>query len=400
MPGLGPDATALLAEVAAALDIPPKKAELLGERLWRFCSAIRQPRKDDGTCNKTPFFERWDTNPVTSHLTTGDRRYATEQECQRIAASLLALALEAKGAKVPTSAGAKTARQVLGRPLVAGGLRCCYTNQAVTVGDLQLAMDYTTQRLGAYEIPVGYVQDLAAGGRHEIANVRWMKPIHVNYQLRKALATGLVAAGVAGEKAADLLDKIQVKSYCTDKVTMPPHFSNRDIRWATWPEGIQYASHHDCARVELELMAALFEFDGAPALDPALVSAVTSIRGATLAPGARRCAVTGKKLVYQAFVDSISSAHGKAEFHVGHLVPLTRGGKHKADNIAWMSGAGNRIQGNDTLDEIEATLAQATAYHMVRDSETGKPIPPERIGLLLDALNKIRKQKGLPPLAW
>src|SRR5439155_7965906 len=139
-----------------------------------------------------------------------------------------------------------------------------------------------------------YKVGLDSGGTHARSNVGWMKPLHVVYELRAALRSSLAAAGVAPEAIDTALDKIQVKSNCTDKQTMPPYFSNRDIRWATWPSSPQYASHFDCAKVELELMAELFEFSMAPPLAAALASAVGASRGSPVSSQPRVCFVTGK----------------------------------------------------------------------------------------------------------
>ena len=364
----------LLLCVQEALKLTSTQAKRLCERLWRFSASIRQPRKDDRSCNKTPFFNRWDTDPQTSHLTTADPRHASEEKCERVYETLLALLLETHEISKLTPQALALVKQALGRPFQPQSLVCIHTGQAISGNDIKLALGYTTLGLGTYEIPTSYQVELNAGGRHEHTNVGWMKPLHVNHALRDTLLLHLAQFGVPKNRYKNALEKIMVKSYCTDKRTMPPHFSNRDVRWATWPDSTQYASHYQCAMIELELMAQLYEFADAPMLDDEIASTVTEVRGQPILPGARQCFVVGLDLSYQDYVQAaINPKGGKSAYHVGHIIPLTRGGKHNWENIAWMSDDGNRIQGNDTLGEIEAKLVDAVEYHLRRDMKLDNP---------------------------
>ena len=400
---IGTEASDLLLRVQEALQLSVPQTTKLKERLWTFSNRIRQPRKDDGKCNKTPFCDRWDTNIITSHLTPTDPRYATESECQQIFGKLLALMLEAEEVNDLSSTTTKLAESFLGRSFQAQTLVCVHTQQKILKSDLKLALGYSTQRLGGYEIPTSYILDLDLGGYHQIANVGWMKPLHINYQLRQALCTHLQQAEVKRAAISNALDKIQVKAYCTDKVTMPPHFSNRDVRWATWTDGNQYASHFQCAMIEMELMTQLYEFTNAPMLDPKLSDAVTKIRGQAVVSGSRLCFVTGEILCFEDYLQAaVNPKGGKSNYHVGHLLPLTRGGKHRWDNIAWVSDAGNRIQGNDTLEEIEARLIKAVEYHIRRDLTTPNLLPTLDLKgkRLWSLLNDIRSQLSKPSIPW
>ena len=368
------EAKALLSHVRETLGLTAKQSNKLHDRLWRFSAYIRQPRKDDRSCNKTPFFERWDINPQTSYLTAEDPRYASEEECKRVYEMLLALLLEAHGIPDPPPQAIALVEQVLGRPFQPHSLVCVHTGRAISGDDIKRALGYTTQRLGAYEIPTSYCVELHAGGRHVHKNVGWMKPLHINYSLRDVLHSHFTQSGVPMNAINNALDKIQVKAYCTDKQTMPPHFSNRDVRWATWPDSVQYASHYQCAMIEMELIVELYEFVNAPTLDDELTSAIVEIRGRPIQPGTRRCFVTGRYLDYEDYAQAaINPKGGKSAYHVGHIVPLTRGGKHNWKNIAWVSDDGNRIQGNDTLEEIEVKLVEAVEYHLRRDMAMGEP---------------------------
>lgn len=399
---LGAAAYSLLPYVQNSLSLSNKAFEKLKHRLWCFSASLRQPRKDDGTCNKTPFFHRWNTNLTTSHLTQADPRYATEEECQKIFVTLLGNLLEAYSASVSEKAR-KIAEEILERPFQPNSLHCVETGNKISSEDIRQAMDYATAGLSSYEIPITYKIELSEGGYHIHSNVGWMKPIHITYKLRKHLRQSLRDAGVLSGAIKKALDKIQVKSYCTDKVTMPPHYSNRDVRWATWGDSIQYASHYECAMVELELMAQLYEFVDAPELGVDLFSdlavEVEEVRGKPIKPNTHRCFVTGKYLSYSDYVDAAKKPKGgRSKYHVGHILPLTRGGRHTWDNIAWTSDDGNRIQGNDTQEEIEAKLVEAVTYHLQRDIELDNPPASlaNRVERLGDAVDKIRERLRKP----
>lgn len=53
--------------------------------------------------------------------------------------------------------------------------------------------------------------------------------------------------------------------------------------------------------------------------------------------------------------------HGKSDFQIGHLNPLKRSieapiSGHTPKNIGWICSAGNRIQGDLSLEETRALL--------------------------------------------
>ena len=216
---IGSQAISLLPYVSQVFGLSSKELKALVHRLWRFSTSIRQPRKDDGTCNKTPFFDRWDTNSVTSHLKPEDPRYATQAECEKVCASLLALLLEVHSILQPPDAAMTIFQTVVGRPFRPQGFRCVHTNQPISRQDIKTALVYSTQGLGSYEIPVSYRTELNQGGSHKHANVGWMKPLHVNYALRAVLRADLKMGGASAHAIKNAFQKIQVKAYCTDNWT-------------------------------------------------------------------------------------------------------------------------------------------------------------------------------------
>lgn len=367
------------------LQLNKTQKKRLIERIETFTFKVRLPRKDERSCNKTPFFERWEISEK-SYLTTDNPLYATREECNKIAISLLLFLIESYGFPVK-EVDLHKVKRFLGRELIPNSLRCPHTNRKIYATDIKKALNYCTQRLGNYEIPLTYKKSLNDGGYHKFDNVTWMKPIHIIYELREDLKQKLREASLSLDAAKRALDKIQVKSYCTDKVTMPPFFSNRDVRWATWHLSHQYSPHYDCAMIELELMAQLYEFRGIPALDQDLAKQLEYIRQRPLKLNSRRCFITGKIMDFESYIEgAINSKGGQSKYHVGHITPLTRGGKHTWTNIAWASDDGNRIQGNDTIEEIEQKLIDAVCYHLSRDLEEGNI---ERIKIKIIPLLKI-----------
>ncbi|MDJ0583228.1 hypothetical protein [Crocosphaera sp.] len=401
---LGLEAESLLPFVQNALTLSTSDLNKLTERLWCFSSSLRQPKKDDASCNKTPLFKRWDTDSKTSHLSSDDPRYCSEQDCKKIIGKLLALLLESHGIDNLPSEAAVIAGSLLNREIKLNSLRCVNTQKKISVNDIKLAIKYTTSRLGKYEIPISYIRELNKGGKHTHSNIGWMKPLHVNYGLRESLKHYLTNnLNINRKTINNVLDKIQVKAYCTDKATIPPYYSNRDFRWATWTNGIQYASHYQCAMIELELMSQLYEFRNAPRLDKNLISEIQKIRQNLILVDGRKCFITGKILNFDEYIDAaVNPKSGKSRYHVGHILPLTRGGKHSYNNIAWVSDDGNRIQGNDTIEEIESKLVDAVEYHLRRDMESViiPEIFNEKVKTLWHLLNDVREKLGKKKIDW
>ena len=382
---------AVLNQIKEFLDLNDSEVKTLSDRLWCFSSKIRQPRKDDGTCNKTPYFERWDTDIVRSHITNADPRYATELECERIYLYLLAKLFEVESDKPLNSENIETFSRIVGQEINTQNLLCIQTSRNIIALDIKSSLHYSTQRLGSYDIPISYNRELNQGGRHMRSNVGWLKPIHIVYELREVLKRSLLDIKVPSKAVKNALDKIQVKAYCTDKVTMPPFYSNRDVRWATWANSIQYASHFECTMIELELMAELFEFTGTPALNQDIKNRIEAILGREIQYNTRRCFITGKEMVFNDYLNSaVNTNGGRSAYHVGHIQPLTREGLHSYTNISWTSDDGNRIQGNDTISEIEEKLISAVIYHLQRDSASPNHNFYEKLDRLESVIRALR----------
>ena len=146
----------ILKQLEDFLDLNASQLNKLSERVWAFSAKIRQPRKDEGSCNKTPFFDRWDTNTVTSHLILSDPRYATEDECKNIYLTLLVKLFEVETSKSLDDEMRTIYTQITGKALQAGSLKCIITNKTINSSDIKKTAGYSTQRLGSYDIPTGY----------------------------------------------------------------------------------------------------------------------------------------------------------------------------------------------------------------------------------------------------
>lgn len=180
---LGTVASEILPHIRAAFSLSELALKKLIERIHCFAFKVRLPRKDDRSCNKTPYFSRWDTSSA-SYLTQKSPLYATQAGCEAVAAMLLAQLFEADGVNDDLSQ-VPNLPAILERPLAPGRLKCLHQNQSIAVSDIQQALRYSTQQLGSYDLPVTCVTELNEGGTHRHQNVTWMKPLHINYKLRE-----------------------------------------------------------------------------------------------------------------------------------------------------------------------------------------------------------------------
>jgi hypothetical protein len=149
-----------------------------------------------------------------------------------------------------------------------------------------------------------------------------------------------------------LLDKIQTKTYKTDRALTGKDKTNRAKRWEVIAGDFQHASLTECWSVEKKLYEGLILFKDFPAdakkdfLEKKLIKDGGAIT---------KCPVTYEELSYTRLIGD--SVHGKAEYQVGHAHPLKRGGRHSGANVCWQSADGNRIQGDLTLEETKDLMA-------------------------------------------
>jgi hypothetical protein len=160
-------------------------------------------------------------------------------------------------------------------------------------------------------------------------------------------------------------DKVQVKSYLTDRVLTGSYKTNREYRWEVSPDSVHFAFKRDCMQIESSLVLAVINMEGFP-VD--LRTSLNSSAGITVPSTRTTCPITLDELSFEKFSgELLNPVPGKSSFQVGHLDPLKNVGTHVADNIAWVSEEGNRIQGDNTLDETRSLLKRIfDAYKRAR----------------------------------
>jgi hypothetical protein len=160
-------------------------------------------------------------------------------------------------------------------------------------------------------------------------------------------------------------DKVQVKSYLTDRVLTGTHKTNREYRWEVPPKSVHFAFKRDCMEIESSLILAVINMEGFPLN---LRKSFTASAEIILPKEQTSCPITLEELLYGKLSEELlNPIAGKSSFQVGHLDPLKNVGTHIASNIAWVSDEGNRIQGDNTLDQTRSLLKRIfEAYKRAR----------------------------------
>lgn len=222
-----------------------------------------------------------------------------------------------------------------------------------------------SQRLLAYELPVGYRE--------------WRVPIHradnfslFNFELLRHVAGFRLLLLDRDNPYRNVFveaykRKIAVKTYLTDRALTGDFKTNREKRWEAHPHSVQFALRHACLDIELRLVNQMCHFKGFP---PDLQTLLRERDLLIPSESPAVCPVTLAPFEFDAFREEVlSPTQGRSEFQVGHLDPLKLQGNtwadgHRADNIGWISSTGNRIQGNLSVDATREMLESIWhAYH-------------------------------------
>lgn len=179
---------------------------------------------------------------------------------------------------------------------------------------------------------------------HFADNVEWV----LNDDLDWLLEARPLIKSVLGKK---LLDKMQTKTYKTDRALTGKDKTNRAKRWEVLADDFQHATLTECWSVERKLYEELVCFENFPADTRRRFEELELI--APELP-ATLCPVTLEALSFDKLAGD--TVHGKAEYQVGHKHPLKRAGRHRGDNVCWQSADGNRIQGDLTIEETNQLL--------------------------------------------
>lgn len=194
-----------------------------------------------------------------------------------------------------------------------------------------------------YEFPIDYL-DTSPNPVHREENIHWILNDDLLWLLK---ARGILNGHINKQE----MNKIQTKTYKTDRSLRGKDKTNRARRWEVLSGDFQHASLTECWSVERKILEGLVCFLSFPEnLKQAFIDQGLILANAPVT----KCPITLLPLDYQHLTNA--ATHGISEYHIGHLYPLKRGGKHNGDNIAWQSSDGNRIQGNMTLEETRQLL--------------------------------------------
>jgi hypothetical protein len=210
-----------------------------------------------------------------------------------------------------------------------------------------------------YELPLDYGNRRLGAQIHRRDNTVWMwdeLPLRVIRLRAFLLDRNRNAHARVFEEA---YGKIRVKTYLTDRALTGEHKSNREKRWETHPQSVQFALRRSCLEIEQTLVNQLCHFQGFP---QDLRKQLEANHLLLPLPEPFRCPITMEPMSFADFEKELLNPQmGKASFQVGHLNPLKainddpRQG-HTALNIGWISSDGNRIQGHLSLDETRQLI--------------------------------------------
>lgn len=216
-----------------------------------------------------------------------------------------------------------------------------------------------------YEAPIDYLSKTELPDKttriHRLGNVVWTyTPTMLRtLKLRKFLTDKTTSPDPVFFRLV-LNDKVQVKTYLTDRALTGDFKTNREKRWETHPHSVQFAYRRTCMEIEYVLIEQLCTFDGFPDTSREMLQK-QGILPTTLT--VFRCPITLIPMSFIEFEAELKTkTHGRSNFQVGHLNPLkldnpaTTGSGHSANNISWISEDGNRIQGSRSLESIQKLL--------------------------------------------
>lgn len=218
-------------------------------------------------------------------------------------------------------------------------------SQPAASSHLQHVRDLATAsaRSVAYEFVFTY-QDPRAPKPHVKSNIRLASTTDLSWLIR---ARPLFSS-IIGSKS---YDKIEVKSFLTDRSQTGADQTNRAKRWEVLSADFQYASLEECWSVQRKLLESLTGFSGFPKDKLAELHA-HGLAQAKIDPAL--CPITLEQLDFIEFQKP--TAHGHSAHQVGHLRPLKSGGKHAGDNVAWVTDHGNRIQGDNDIESTRTMI--------------------------------------------
>lgn len=267
---------------------------------------------------------RWELDPVNP-------QYATQQECEKIFTTLANDLLGCFGAHGYQSR----------EPL------------QITVEGIVETLQHSS-RIGSLELPITY-ESIEATPLHTVTNIVWTPPLADRHTLEEWLNNRTI------------ITKIQVKAYLTDRRQTGGYQTNREVRWETHPHSPQFSTRKDCTEIVEKLIAQVATFTGAPEPPSDIIPVIERALGIPFAKNSFRCPISGKPINYDDFVTRVASpVHGRSGYQVGHMNPLASTGGHVASNISWITDLGNRVQGEESLDNITDEIFYMATFHKNR----------------------------------
>lgn len=315
-PKFSQDIRTSLSNLATHLDI--KTLDYVVKGLMRY-SFLIELVKDD--VSSTKYELRW------SVRLSGDPRFGTFDECSNIFVALLS-----------------------------------ELSRTIDPPKVTILKNFMATSILPYELPVDYIAVPEGVRIHTLENIGWFWGEEFINTI--ALRTFINDPRKNSEYEVFrriLVDKIKVKTYLTDRALTGVNKTNREKRWETHPQSVQFALKRDCYEVEMLLVLQICKFVGAPA---DLVNNLIAVDLLQQGFDHSRCPITGDLLIYDEFkAEILNTTHGRSKFQVGHLNPLKANNDdpnfgHSARNISWISEDGNRIQGSLTLEQINALLGR------------------------------------------
>jgi hypothetical protein len=243
-------------------------------------------------------------------------------------------------------------------PGMAEPVHCPLTGEPLSVTDLQNSAGQTS-RIGNQELNIGFAELPPRGEMLSLESLRWVKPPYHVYALRAAFS-----------QYSRLLTKVQTKAYLTDRKQTGDYPTNREARWEAHPRSPQFAYPRDCVDIEAKLLGQILTFGGADQvdLDDETREQIEHLLGSPMEPGIFRCPVSGESIDYKEFMEvAETSEHGRSKYQAAHLIPIAMPhGYHTAENVSWITELGNRVQGEDALEDIVQSIFRMARYHKER----------------------------------
>jgi hypothetical protein len=207
----------------------------------------------------------------------------------------------------------------------------------------------TSKRGTPYEAVFTYT-DPEAAHVHTSENIRLVELRDINWLIQaRPLIRPTINRNTDGNDSK-LVNKIATKCYKTDRAQTGEVQTNRAKRWECLSQDYQHATIEECWSVERKLLSDLAHFLGFPEENQtALIeNRLFGNQTTTL------CPITFNPMILGDILGG--GAHGESNFQVGHMAPLKSGGRHTGENIQWISGDGNRIQGSLSIEKTREML--------------------------------------------